>query len=176
MTRKDLESTKDFDEAYDRLSRRVLWKLTSGLYVIGSHFESNYNLMTANLVVQLATSPKMVGVSVEVGSATHRLIMGSLYFSISILRHDQRELVRKFVKPTGELTGDSTLGGVEVDFCESGAPALKDCGAVLDCQVKSCLDYQSHSFFTAQVVGSKFMDDEDFTPLKISDTRMHYGG
>ena len=41
-------------EAYDRLRRRVLWSLPTGLFVIGSRAEGRRNLMTATCITQLA--------------------------------------------------------------------------------------------------------------------------
>lgn len=40
--------TDEQKEEYDKLRRRVLWKMPYGLYVVGSRAGSNYNLMTLN--------------------------------------------------------------------------------------------------------------------------------
>ena len=59
---------------YDRLRRRVLWSLPTGLFVVGSTAEIDgarrHNLMTANLVVQVATRPKLVAVALETEALT----------------------------------------------------------------------------------------------------------
>ena len=55
---------------YDRLRRRVLWSLPTGLFVVGSRAGDRRNLMTANWVMQVATAPKLVAVAVERGSVT----------------------------------------------------------------------------------------------------------
>ena len=53
-------------EEYDKLRRRVLWKMPSGLYVLGSHATGERrNGMTINWVTQVSFDPKLVGVSVE---------------------------------------------------------------------------------------------------------------
>ena len=57
---------RDPDE-YDRLRRRVLWAMPTGLFVVGSRAGDRRNLMTCNWVMQVATSPKLVAVSVERG-------------------------------------------------------------------------------------------------------------
>ncbi len=54
-------------DAYDRLRRRVLWSLPTGLFVVGSRAGERRNLMTANWVMQVAVTPKLVAVSVERG-------------------------------------------------------------------------------------------------------------
>src|SRR5207237_7371482 len=54
----------DPDE-YDRLRRRVLWTMPSGLYILGSRAGDRRNGMTCNWVTQVGFDPKLVGVSVE---------------------------------------------------------------------------------------------------------------
>ena len=61
-------------EEYDKLRRRVLWRMPSGLYVIGSRHGDRLNLMTANWVTQVSFDPKLVAVSVENEALTHALI------------------------------------------------------------------------------------------------------
>ena len=61
-------------EEYDKLRRRVLWKMPSGLYVLGSRAGERRNGMTMNWVTQLSFDPKLVGVSVEREAFTHELV------------------------------------------------------------------------------------------------------
>ena len=74
----------DPDE-YDRLRRRVLWSIPTGLFVVGSTAEVDgerrYNLMTANLVVQVATRPKLLGVAIETEALTARLVRAGRCFA-----------------------------------------------------------------------------------------------
>src|SRR6266480_3789091 len=60
-------------EDYDKLRRRVLWKMPSGLYVIGSRHDDRLNLMTASWVSQVSFDPKLVAVSVEMDAAANTL-------------------------------------------------------------------------------------------------------
>ena len=57
---------------FDRLRRRVFWKMPSGLYVIGSRGGDRRNGMTANWATQVASDPKLVAVSVEKHAFTSR--------------------------------------------------------------------------------------------------------
>ena len=64
----------DPDE-YDRLRRRVLWKMPSGLYVVGSTDNGERrNGMTLNWATQVSFEPKWLGVGVEKAAFTHELI------------------------------------------------------------------------------------------------------
>ena len=55
--------------------------------------------MTTSLAVQLATSPKLIGVSIESGAKTLSLVRSGACFSLSLLAKSERAIVRKFVKP-----------------------------------------------------------------------------
>ena len=49
---------------YDKLRRRVLWKMPSGLYVVGSTDGGDRrNGMTTNWITQLSFDPKWIGVA-----------------------------------------------------------------------------------------------------------------
>jgi flavin reductase (DIM6/NTAB) family NADH-FMN oxidoreductase RutF len=54
--------------------------------------------------MQVATTPKLVAVSVEVGSVTHRLIEAGGGFAVSLLARADRAVVRRFVKPADQVT------------------------------------------------------------------------
>src|SRR5712691_5282620 len=86
-------------EEYDKLRRRVLWKMPSGLYVIGSRHGDEYNLMTANWVTQVSFAPKLVAVSVEKEARTNALIHGGRAFVVNTVSREDRAIVRKFTKP-----------------------------------------------------------------------------
>src|SRR5437588_10216123 len=86
-------------EEYDKLRRRVFWKMPSGLFVIGSRAGDRRNGMTANWVTQVATDPKQVAVSVEKEAFTHELISEGRVFSVNVIDREDRAIVRRFTKP-----------------------------------------------------------------------------
>src|SRR6476660_3895852 len=89
----------DPDE-YDRLRRRVLWKMPSGLYVVGSTDKGERrNGMTLNWATQVSFDPKLIGVGVEREALTHELIAAGGVFSLCLIDREDRAIVRKFTKP-----------------------------------------------------------------------------
>ncbi|MDA8310417.1 MAG: flavin reductase family protein [Actinomycetota bacterium] len=166
----------------DRLRRRVLWSMPTGLYVIGSAAGGEANLMTANLVVQVATGPKLVAVAIDAGSVTRRLVAGGGAFSVSILSREDRAVVRRFVKPVPPsqiLSRDGvvvSMAGEDVEVHTTGAPVLSRAVAWLDCAVRHRLELGSHDLFVGEVVGVFGPDDEMPPVLRMEDTRMSYGG
>jgi flavin reductase (DIM6/NTAB) family NADH-FMN oxidoreductase RutF len=157
--------------------------MPSGLYLLGSRSGERRNLMTLSWAMQVATSPKLVAVSVETSAFTHELISDGRVFALSILRREDRAVVRKFVKPveTSELdideTGSGTMRGVEVRADRTGAPIMTVAAAFVDCNLVSALALGSHSLFVGEVVGFGFSDRGEGDPvLRTEDTRMSYGG
>jgi flavin reductase (DIM6/NTAB) family NADH-FMN oxidoreductase RutF len=144
-------------EEYDRLRRRVLWTMPSGLYILGSRAGERRNGMTCNWVTQLGFDPKLLGVSVEKEAVTH-------------------ELVRKFTKPVEVDLEARTLNGFPFHDGATGAPILDQAVAYAECEVRSTLDVGSHTLFLGEVVDAGFQKPEDTAVLRMEDTRMNYGG
>jgi flavin reductase (DIM6/NTAB) family NADH-FMN oxidoreductase RutF len=158
---------------YDRLRRRVLWSMPSGLYVVGTRGARRRNLMTISWVTQVAAAPKLVGIGVESGALTHALLDEGRVFALNLLPRSQRALVRRFAKPVtdsavDDATGVGTMEGAPVHAATTGAPVLDVALSWLDCEVRHVLALGSHSFFVGEVV--------DRGVLRMEDTRMNYGG
>jgi flavin reductase (DIM6/NTAB) family NADH-FMN oxidoreductase RutF len=171
--------------SYDRLRRRVLWALPTGLYVVGSRGvldgEDRCNLMTASLVVQVAVEPKLVGVAVDSTALTERLITTGGVFSLCVLRRQDRAVVRRFVKPVTDVVTDAAghvteMAGEAVVTRAGGVPALRGALAVLDCEVRHRLELGSHVLFIGEVVDVEGPGEGDLEVLRMEDTRMSYGG
>jgi flavin reductase (DIM6/NTAB) family NADH-FMN oxidoreductase RutF len=164
-------------DAYDRLRRRVLWKLPMGLYVLGSRSGDRRNLMTINWAMQVSIQPKHLAISVEASAVTHSLVADGGCFSLSLLSREQRAEVRKFVKPAVDDPDAHTLSGVVYREALTGAPIPEIAIAWLDCEVRHRLEAGSHTLFVGEVVDAGFADGgEDSPVLRMEDTRMSYGG
>jgi flavin reductase (DIM6/NTAB) family NADH-FMN oxidoreductase RutF len=164
----------DPDE-YDRRRRRVLWSLTTGLYVLGTAAGGRRNLMTLNWATQVATEPKLVAVSVEAGAVSHDLIQHGRGFTLNLIHRQDRALVRKFVKPLDDEGAPSSLGGHAVSTAVTGSPILDSAVSWLDCRLHSEHAYTSHSLFVGEVVDCAERS-EQADALRMEDTRMSYGG
>ena len=163
-------------EEYDKLRRRVLWKMPSGLYVIGSGHGDRLNLMTANWVTQVSFDPKLVAVSVEKGALTHELIREGRAFSVNIVSREDRAIVRKFTKPVEVDAVANTLNGFPFHTGRTGAPVLDQAVAYVECELRQEVEVGDHTLFLGEVVASAFQLDESVEILRMEDTRMSYGG
>ena len=167
----------DPDE-YDRLRRRVLWKMPSGLYVVGSTDKGQRrNGMTLNWATQVSFDPKWIGIGVEHGAFTHELIRAGGVFSLNIIDREDRAIVRKFTKPVDVDFDARTLNGFSyIDGPVTGAPVLAQAVAYLECEVRQPVEIGNHTLFLGEVVGAAFLQDEGTEVLRMEDTRMNYGG
>lgn len=170
------------DDTFDRLRRRVLWSLPTGLFVVGSHAGEEWNLMTANWVMQVSMTPKLVAVSVEAGARTKALIEAGGGFSVSILDVEDRALIRRFVKPTEEIDVDRdglprAMAG-QPTWVLAGQPVLQAAVGAVTCVLRPAeVPSESHRVFVGEV--TEVWESEraaDATILTMSDTRMNYGG
>lgn len=165
------------EDAYDRLRRRVLWRLPMGLYILGSRARDRRNLMTINWAMQVSVQPKHLAVSIEAAAVTHELVEEGKCFSLSLLRRTDRAEVRKFVKPTVEDLDARTLSGMAYRDGLSGAPIPEIAVAWLDCEVRHQVEAGSHTLFVGEVVDAGALPgSEDEPVLRMEDTRMSYGG
>jgi len=167
----------DPDE-YDRLRRRVLWKMPSGLYVVGSTDKGERrNGMTLNWATQISFEPKWIGVGVERTALTHELISVSGVFTLNMIDREDRAIVRKFTKPVEvDLAGHTLNGFPYLDGVATGAPVLAQAVAYVECEVRQPVEVGNHTLFLGEIVNAAFLKDEDTEVLRMEDTRMNYGG
>ena len=163
-------------EEYDKLRRRVLWKMPSGLYIVGSRAGDRRNGMTLNWGTQLGFDPKLLGIAVEHEAFTHELITEGGVFTLNLLDREDRQIVRKFTKPVEVDADAKTLNGFPFHDGKTGAPILDQAVAFLDCEVRQSVDTGGHTLFLGEIVDCAFQKDEDTPILRMEDTRMNYGG
>jgi flavin reductase (DIM6/NTAB) family NADH-FMN oxidoreductase RutF len=168
--------TDEQRDEYDRLRRRVLWTMPSGLYVVGSRHGDRRNAMTLNWATQISFDPKLIAISVEKDAFTHELIDAGRVFSVCIVDREDRAIVRKFTKPVDVDAVAMTLNGFPFHDGRSGAPILTQAVAYVDCEVRSTVDCGGHTLFIGEVVDAGFQKPEDTEVLRMEDTRMNYGG
>ncbi len=163
-------------EEYDKLRRRVLWTLPSGLYVLGSRSGDRRNGMTINWVTQVSFAPKVLAVSVEQEAFTHELITAGGFFSLNVIDREDRAIVRKFTKPVEVDLEAHTLNGFAFHDGLTGSPILDQAVAYVECVVNEEVHVGDHTVFFGEVVDTGFQKAEDTPVLRMEDTRMNYGG
>lgn len=163
-------------EEYDKLRRRVLWTMPSGLYIVGGRAGERRNGMTLNWATQLSSDPKLVGICIEKPAFTHELILEGRVFSLCIIDREDRAIVRKFTKPVEVDAAARTLNGFAYHDGRTGAPILDQAVAYIDCEVRQDVDCGDHTLFIGEIVDAGFQKPEGTPVLRMEDTRMNYGG
>jgi flavin reductase (DIM6/NTAB) family NADH-FMN oxidoreductase RutF len=108
---------------------------------------------------------------------THGLIVEGGCFSVALVSREDREVVRRFVKPAEHDAEAHTLGGIAYRDGPSGAPIPEVAVGYVDCGLRHSLDLGSHSMFVGEVLDAGFADGGETVPvLRTEDTRMNYGG
>src|SRR5882672_6967296 len=165
----------DPDE-YDRLRRRILWSMPSGLYVVGSRAGDRRNGMTLNWATQVSSDPKLLAISVEREALTHELIHDGGSFTLCLIDREDRAIVRKFTKPVEVDKAGRTMNGFPFHDAPSGAPVLDQAVAWLDCRVVQEAPVGDHTMFFGEIAAGAFQKPEETPVLRMEDTRMNYGG
>ncbi|HEX9969232.1 MAG TPA: flavin reductase family protein [Acidimicrobiales bacterium] len=161
---------------YDKLRRRVLWTMPSGLYIVGARAGERRNGMTLNWATQLSFDPKLLGIGVEREAFTLELIREGRVFSLNIVDREDRAVVRKFTKPVEVDAEARTLNGFPFHDGRTGAPILDHAVAYLDCELRQEVEVGNHTLFIGEIVDAGFLKPEDTPVLRMEDTRMNYGG
>jgi len=161
---------------YDKLRRRVLWTMPSGLYVVGTRAGERRNAMTLNWATQVSSAPKLLAVGVEKQALTHELIVEGRVFSLCLMDREDRAVVRKFTKPVTVDVDAWTMNGFAFHDGPTGSPILDMAVSWADCRLHQQVDLGAHSLFVGEIVDAGFQKAEDTPVLRMEDTRMNYGG
>jgi flavin reductase (DIM6/NTAB) family NADH-FMN oxidoreductase RutF len=159
----------------DELLNRVTWKIPNALALVGSRAGDEWNGMTTSWITQVSMEPVLIGVGVDNGAVTHRLISAGGAFTVNLWSAEDTRVFVKFSKPATFDAAASTLNGRPVRAEVTGAPVFAEAIAWVDCAVRFSHDFGTHTFFVGEVVAAGINDDAA-RAASMSDTRMKYGG
>ena len=75
------------------------WKIPSPLGIIGSHFDGQFNGMTASWITQVSMEPALIGVGIDNKSVTFDLMAKSNFYTLNMFSPDYTKVFVKFSKP-----------------------------------------------------------------------------
>ncbi len=168
----------DDPEAYDRLRRRVLWSIPTGLFLMGTTGQAGPHVMSTSWFTQVATEPKLVAAGVEVDSLTAVNLEHSGHFLVSVLALESRPLVRKFAKRAQSTEAEGAelrIEGVSFGLSEMGDPYPLEALALIEAVVRERVPLGSHVLFVGEVTDVAMMREGE-RALGMGDTRLNYGG
>lgn len=147
----------------------AFYKLSYGLFVVGSKSKNKINGYIANTVFQVTAEPPQLAISCSKDNFSAHLIDESGYFSVSVL---DKEANQKTISIMGYKSGETINKFEDFNFIngQSGVPILTDdCIAWFECKVVQKIDVGSHILFIAETIDAKVLS-ETLEPL----TYAHY--
>lgn len=131
------------------MDKKVLQKLSYGVYVVSAMDGDRPTGCVVNTVMQITSSPATVAVSVHHDNYTHDCIVKSGRFAVSILSQDSDPaVIAAFGFRSGRDTDKFTMVK-RTDF--GGMPVIADAVGHLTCRVIGKLETDTHTVFLGEV-------------------------
>ena len=139
------------------MDKKVLYKISYGLYVISSKSNKKFNGQIANTLFQITSEPLQVAVSINKSNLTHEFIKESKVFAVSIL---SKETPMRFIGHFGFKSGRDTDKFKDVKYKSgiTGAPVVLEYTiAYLETEVTNMVDVGTHTIFIGKVVDAEIL-------------------
>jgi flavin reductase (DIM6/NTAB) family NADH-FMN oxidoreductase RutF/rubredoxin len=142
------------------MDSKALYKLSYGLFMLGSQMDGKQNACITNTCMQLTSKPARVAIAVLRTNYTCEMIQKSGVFAVTILNENcPYEFIENFGYQSGR-NADKFVGYTP-SLDANGCPYLEDYAcAVLSCKVESVQEMDSHILFIAEVSDAKLVSNE----------------
>ncbi len=141
------------------MNHKALHNCSYGLYVISSRKGDRLNGQIANTVVQVASDPPTIAVSINKQNLTHEFISESKGFTASILSQDTP---LSFIGHFGFQSGREVDKFKDVNYRlgDNKAPIVLDHSlAYLEAKVINQVDVGTHTVFIGELVGAEILTE-----------------
>ncbi len=139
----------------------AIFKLSYGLFVIGTTLDGKDNGCVVNTVMQVTSKPMKISTVVAKSNLTHDMLFESGKYTVSVFDENvPAETIGTFGFKSGRDTNKYEKVKYERDL--NGIPYLTEgINAVLSCEIESAQDLGTHTMFIATVVDAKSFSDSD---------------
>lgn len=146
------------DEAESSRLRAMMGRFATGVTVVAARHGPLLAGMTANGIASISIDPPLMMASIGERSETHRAIVGSHAFAVSVLADDQQPLAECFAQPTtaAKLT---RFCDAEWHEAETGSPILEGAIAYFDCRLTERHPGGDHTIFVGEIVAAGYRED-----------------
>lgn len=150
------------------MDSKLFFKISYGLYVIGSTKDGRINGQIANTMFQISADPPTVAIGINKNNLTHEYISDSKVFSVSILSSSTPlDFIGNFGFKSGR--NHDKFASVSFKAGDTGAPILlENTVGYLECQVINSIEVETHTVFIGKVINAEVLSNEE--PL----TYAHY--
>jgi flavin reductase (DIM6/NTAB) family NADH-FMN oxidoreductase RutF/rubredoxin len=137
------------------------FKISYGLYVVGSVMDNKLNGYVSNTVFQVTAEPARFAIACSKNNYTAEMIQHSRVFSISVLKKETRpDILGTFGYKSGRDA--DKFSGYNFKKGTTGAPVLlDDTLAWFECKVIQMVDTGTHLLFIGDVVDGDLLNASD---------------
>lgn len=141
------------------MDKKVLHKISYGLYIVSSKTENSINGQIANTVFQITSDPPVIAISINKHNLTHEFIDSSKIFTVSIL---SEETPMQFIGRFGFKSGRDIDKFADIDYRTGklGAPIVVEYAVgYLEAEVIKIIDAETHTIFLGKIVEAEILND-----------------
>ena len=131
--------------------RDVMRELASGVALVTSAFEQARSGCAVSSFASLSLDPASLLVCLNGESATLRCIRASRVFAVNLLADRHRALAQRF--SAAKLRGAERFAEGDWGALQTGAPALNDALAVVDCRLDRIIEHATHAIVIGVAAG-----------------------
>lgn len=146
------------DEPERRRLRAMMARFATGVSVVAARHGPLMAGMTANAIASISVDPPLMLASIGQRAETHKAIVGSHAFAISVLADDQQALAECFAQPT---TAEKLTRFCDADWheAETGSPILEGAIAYFDCRLIERHVGGDHTMFIGEIAAAGYRED-----------------
>ncbi len=130
--------------------KQVMAQWSSGITVITSTADGQWQGITANSFASVSLNPPLVSVSIDKKLYIHSVIEQSKVFAANILSANQVEWGKLFAGFFPEI--EDRFEGIKCAVAVTGSPILPDTVGWVDCEVRCAYEAGDHTIFVGEVM------------------------
>lgn len=154
------------------IRKKVLRKITYGVYIIAVESKDNYSAATITWVSQASFEPPMLMIGLKKSSNTYKMVIESGKFSINILNETQKNMAASFFKDT--KYENEKLNGCDIKKGMTNVPVFSDVNSFLECELVKLIEAGDHDIIVAEIKNAENISDQEV--LNLKSTGWNYGG
>ena len=134
------------------MDKKILYKISCGMYVVSSKKGNRFNGQIANAVFQVTADLPRIAVCINKQNLTHQFIRESRVFSVSVL---EQNTPMKFIGRFGFKSGRELEKFEGIDYkpgITGAAVVTQNCLGYLECETVDSVDAGTHTVFIGKVV------------------------
>jgi flavin reductase len=140
--------------------RAMMGRFATGVTVVAARTGPFLAGMTANAIASVSIEPPLMLASVTHKSETHRAIIESHAFAVSVLAASQRDVAECFAQP---ITAAKLHRFCDAPWheAETGSPILDGAIAFFDCRLVERHPSGDHTIFVGEIVSAGYEENGD---------------